>query len=70
MLIRIIKKILSIIPFLGIALALFMIIPGSWFTRRKVVIIGFSSLLFYNPDQHCIILIPKLKLCIFFATTK
>jgi len=48
MLIHIIKHILSIIPFLGIAVALFMIIPESWFTRRKVVIIGFSSLLFYN----------------------
>ena len=48
MLIRIIKNLLSIIPFLGIAVALFMIIPESWFTRQKIVIIGFLLLLFYN----------------------
>ena len=48
MLIRIIKHILSVIPFIGIAIALFLIIPNSWLTPRKAVIIGFLGLLAYN----------------------
>jgi hypothetical protein len=48
MLIRIIKHILSIIPFIGIAIALFLIIPEKWLTPRKAVIIGFLGLLAYN----------------------
>jgi len=48
MLIRIIKHILSVIPFIGIAIALFLIIPQDWLTPRKAVIIGFLGLLAYN----------------------
>ena len=48
MLIRIIKHILSVIPFIGIAVALLMIIPQNWLTPRKAVIIGFLGLLAYN----------------------
>ena len=48
MLIRIIKHILSIIPFIGIAIALFLIVPEKWLTPRKAVIIGFLGLLAYN----------------------
>tara|TARA_B100000029_G_scaffold486247_1_gene540409 strand:+ start:134 stop:838 length:705 start_codon:yes stop_codon:yes gene_type:complete len=48
MLLRIIKHILSVIPFIGIGIALLMIIPKNWLTPRKAVIIGFLGLMAYN----------------------
>jgi len=48
MLIRILQHILGVIPFIGIAIALFIAIPKKWLTPKKAVIIGFLGLLFYN----------------------
>lgn len=48
MLIRILQHILGVIPFIGIAIALFIAIPTKWLSPKKAVIIGFLGLLFYN----------------------
>lgn len=48
MILYILKRIIFLIPFIGLALVGFMAIPSRWWTTRKMSIAGLLLLLFYN----------------------